>query len=157
MKITTAVSIVMLCSSLFRFAGAEAARADTPQLAVGRMTTAYNHLDLTNYMAVHTANFMVTNVSGKHQAYLPLQATIARQFTSRTHTFLQSKLVGLTVQGNAARSKLIEHYVQHQTSQAPQYAAIRDVTADVLWVNGPRGWQMTSEQMLRDVNIYQRL
>lgn len=157
MKLSTAVSIVMLCGFLFRFAGADAARADTPQLAVGRMATAYNSLDLTNYMALYTRNYTLTNVSGKRQAYLPLQASIARQFTSQNHAVLQCKLLSLTVQGNTARGTLTEHYVWHQTRHAPKYAAVRDIVSAVLWIKGPLGWQMASAQMTRDANTYQRL
>ena len=59
--------------------------------------------------------------------------------------------------GNTARGILAEHYVAHQAQHAPKYAAIRDITSDVLWVKGPLGWQMASAQMTRDVNTYQRL
>ncbi len=136
---------------------ADAVQADTPQLAVGRMTAAYNSLDLTNYMAVHARNFKLTTVSGKHYGYLPLQASIAQQFTRQTHTFLQCRLSSLMVRGNTAQGNLLEHYVLHQTRRASKYVFTQDVTADVFWVKGPLGWQMTSEQMSRDVTIYQRL
>lgn len=155
MKLYTILSGI-LSGCLLGFAGMDAARADTPQLAIGRMTAAYNSRDLTNYMAVHTTNFSVTNVSGKRQQYLPLQATIARQFASQTHTTLQCQLSSLALHGNTAQGRITEHYVQ-QINRAPKYTAIRDIAADVFWIKGPRGWQMTSEQMVRDMNTYQRL
>ena len=138
-------------------AGAAAARADTPQLAIGRMTAAYNHLDLTNYMAVYVRSFALTTVVGKHFTYLPLQASIAGQFAGQTHASLQCRFSSLTARGNTAQGTLLEHYVLHQTRHTPKYVFTQDVTSDVFWVKGPLGWQMTSERMSRDVTFYQRL
>ncbi len=152
-----AVLIGNFCGVLLGFARADAARADTPQLAVGRMSASYNHLDLTNYMAVYARGYTRINVSGKRQAYLPLQASIAGQFTSQNHAVLQCKLSRVTMHGNTAQGTLAEHYVLHQTHYAPRYVGVRDITSNVFWAKGPLGWQMTSAQMSRDVNTYQRL
>ncbi len=152
-----ALLICILGSFLFSFAGANAARADTPQLAVGRMTAAYNHLDLTNYMAVYARSFTLTDVSGKRYGYLSLQASVARQFTSQTHAVLQRKLTNVTMHGNTAQGTLTEYYVLKQTRHAPKYAYARDVIYNVWWTRGPLGWQMASAQMSRDAITYQRL
>ena len=152
-----AVLVGTLFGCLLGFAGADAARADTPQLAIGRMVTAYNHLDLTNYIAVYARGYTLTNVSGKRQTYLSLQASVARQFTSQNHAVLQCRLLSVTVRGSTARATLTEHYVAHQTRHAPKYAIVRDIVSDVFWSKGPLGWQMASAQMTRDVSTYQRL
>ena len=152
-----AVLVGILTVCLLSFARSDAARADTPQLAIGRMAAAYNHLDLTNYMAEYARSFTLTTVVGKHFAYLPLQASVAGQFAGQTHASLQCRLSSLTMRGNTAHGNLIEHFFRRQTRHAPKYVFTQDVTSDVFWVKGPLGWQMTSEQMSRDVTLYQRL
>ena len=152
---TVLVGILTIC--LLGLAGADAARADTPQLAVGRMAAAYNHLDLTNYMAEYARSFTLTTVVGKHFAYLPLQASVAGQFAGQTHASLQCRLSSLTMRGNTAHGNLIEHFFRRQTRHAPKYVFTQDITSDVFWMKGPLGWQMASAQTSRDVITYQRL
>lgn len=137
--------------------GADAARADTPQLAVGRMSAAYNHLDLTNYMAAYARSYTLTDVTGKRYGYLRVQSSAAKRFASRTHPSLQCRLISTATQGKTAQSRLMEHYVWQQSRYTPGYVFTRDVTLNVLWTQGPLGWQMASAQMSRDVSTYQRL
>lgn|GEM_PF-2633969 len=155
-----AILIGMLCGGPLVLAGAGAARADTPQLAIGRMTAAYNQRDLTNYMAVYARSFTLTDVSGKRYGYLSLQASVqasvARRFASQTHEVLKCKLLNVTMHGSTAQCKLAEHYVLHQTRHAPKYVYTRDLTLNVLWTRGMLGWQMASAQVSRDVITYQR-